>query len=168
MIRNKQVHNYTLSRFSNCTRHVSSSTFFSSLSFASLRAPVSLASWSKEIENCNCIIYDKHVNSLMVLPHSKLDDLLPGECLSWEHLFSTGMGTVIYFLGYNAYHFEFLEFFPRNSSPPSALCNNCCTFQLPMVRMSPMAPITSLPRRVKAGAYSILETIAQVSCLIFY
>ncbi|CBI25157.3 unnamed protein product, partial [Vitis vinifera] len=33
----------TLNCFSNCNLHVSSSTHFSSLSFASLRAPVSLA-----------------------------------------------------------------------------------------------------------------------------
>lgn len=33
----------TLSRFSSCKRHVSSSTRFSNLSFASLSAPVSLA-----------------------------------------------------------------------------------------------------------------------------
>ena len=35
----------TLNRFSSCKRHVSSSTRFSSLSFASFRAPVSLAAW---------------------------------------------------------------------------------------------------------------------------
>jgi hypothetical protein len=35
----------TLNRFSNCKRHVSSSTRFSNLSFASLRAPDSLAAY---------------------------------------------------------------------------------------------------------------------------
>jgi hypothetical protein len=37
----------TLNRFSSCKRHVSSSTCFSSLSLASLSAPVSLAACEK-------------------------------------------------------------------------------------------------------------------------
>lgn len=38
----------TRKRFSNCKRHVRSSTCFSSLSFASLSAPVSLAACRKK------------------------------------------------------------------------------------------------------------------------
>lgn len=48
-VTNVMLDNSTLKRFSSCRRHVSSSNCFSSLSLASLRAPVSLAA-CKEVK----------------------------------------------------------------------------------------------------------------------
>lgn len=56
LVSRKSMMYITRKRFSSCRRHVSSSTFFSSLSFASLSAPVSFEAL-KKIGKCTSVEY---------------------------------------------------------------------------------------------------------------